>query len=147
MGNTIVCIRVDEEIWKDIPKGERSSMVRKFCRDYVYAQRGDLEGINQETLQTQITALRNKMAQNSSELQSKEVLLLDIKKNQEEKQMEQMQKEKDKMENLKKCLGCSRPINEEEKKTEFPLGFVCYDCKLGMTGDQFKKWTGKGVKK
>lgn len=132
---------------KNVGKGNVRKKLEEYMRGFNAQYSDDLDGINLELLEVQIVKLQNRKARIEVELQAKMAIVEEAKEKVEAKAEKELAKEKERLETLKKCIGCSRPIAEGEKKSEFPGGFVCHGCQLGMTGKQYKEWSKKNGSK
>ena len=134
-------IHIEPDIWQKMPEGQRSELIRKWCREYVNAEEGDIDDINIELLTIQVINLRNKLASIQTELLSKETQLKRIKEKQQKLQEEKIKKEKEEAEKKKKCVICGDIHEENYKWHIFTKGNVCNQCFLSAESSQIKKWS------
>jgi len=140
MANVNKIVIVDEADWKAFPEGQRCRLIRNFMRDYVNAQKGDLNDLNLEILGVQLTKLRNNIARDSAELQSKESMLKQIQDKREEERVTKIEKEKESIENQKKCVNCGHVYGEDYAWMKFNKGNICKACYLSADASQIKVW-------
>ena len=131
-------IHVDETDWNAMPAGERSDIIRKFMRDYNNALKGDLNDINLELLRMKIVTLENQKIKIDSELNANRTMLQNAEKTREEDRIKDLEKEKEKIENSKKCAICNFVRADAIKMHNFPIGQVCNTC--FMEKRDAKKW-------
>lgn len=138
-----VSAKVEKEIWEKLPSGDRSEIIRKFCKDYVASLEGNLEDINLEILANEINSLRNQLIKASTELQSKETKMNQLKELHERKHQDQLKADKERLERSNRCLCCKQIIQEFEKPKckIFNKGIVHYGCFLGAKAEDIRFWS------
>jgi len=140
MGLITRSIVVNEQDWKRLPEHERSSLLRKMVKQYLMNLDEKAEDIDIEILNMEIQHLKTEMIKVSTQLEDRETKRKHIVDRLEEHQKETLQKQKDQIEQAKKCLSCGKPIEEDHKKHKFNTGNVCNGCFLAADNKQIGMW-------
>lgn len=140
-------ILVNIEDWNALPAGKRCQIIRKFIKDYVNSEKQDIDGINIELLQANVTQIRNEMVKLSTELQSKETQLKTVEERRDEQLRAGMEAEKNRLESLKKCVKCGKMLDLSGKTGKnaykFSIGNVCKACYFLLEAKDIKELEGK----
>lgn len=106
--------------------------ISQTCNDALKAKaaiiKGDVNDINKELLAIDITKLQNELSQKSITLNSKLEQMRKIEVIETNKIEESLKKEKERIENSKKCVICKFPKADAVKMHIFPIGQVCNSC-------------------
>ncbi len=135
-------ILINDKDWNSLPAGQRCSLIRRFIRDYNNAAKGNAGDINLELLAAQITHLEVQKAKICGELEQKRAVLDKARTAQEEVRIKKLEEEKQKIEDMKKCLQCKRILEEGHKVHNFPKGIVCNSCFMNSSKEQIGAWNG-----
>lgn len=139
-----VTLTVDVEIVEQAKalRINMSETISDALRSKIGMMKGDLNNINEELLNLEITRLQNQLAKDSVVLKSKLEQKERINQMRIELEQKRVIEEKELIENMKKCIQCSNIIPEIAKKHKFSKGYVCNACFLSAVKEQMVGWNG-----
>jgi len=115
-----------------------SAEIRDYLRQRVAIMRGNLEDIDVELIRRKMEVKKEKFVILQAEIRNMEDLLKKNKDLAEQKKLEDLEAEKEKIESQTKCINCGNFI--ENKSHKFKGGNVCHACFLSATGKQVTGW-------
>lgn len=120
-----------------------SENVEMMLKRLIGVRENDIDGINLELLNIEITALQDNINKETIELREKMTLKENIEKKHKEIEENKLKQEKERIENSMKCLNCKNTINEKLKFHRFALGVVCNSCFMTCSATDIKAWNKK----
>lgn len=143
MAKQTITITVDSDIIEEIRqlKINISGEINEYLKAILARYNEDLEGINIKLENIALEKAIKKLNHWQSEVKNIQTRITKWEDSQKTKKEEELKKEKQKIENTKKCINCGRILQEGNKFKEFTKGKVCYSCFLGMTKDDLDRWS------
>lgn len=145
MAKRNVMINIDSETLerfdRAIGQGNRSEAISKYMETYSLTKDDDVDGINAEILRREITELNRGISDLQAQRESKQQVLDEYYRCRDEKEQQELQDQRDKLEAASKCINCGNFLDDRKKQHKFSKGNVCHACYLGMTGEDVKKWS------
>lgn len=147
MTKKVITISIDIETHKKLKvlKCNISGLVNEFLKNYVYETGGEFDKVDIQITKLEAENLREKLTKTQANLQKKEEILRIFDQNQKEMELKSLQKEKEMIEKLTKCVNCGNMLDERKKSHDFPIGNICKACFIGANGEDIKKWSVKNV--
>jgi len=141
MPKQITTITIDGDLLKKAKAMQIniSGSLQEYLEKIIMQNENDLDGVNLELLNIEIVRLQNELNKVQTTLSSKMKLRETIHQKQEERNMQKLEEERQKIEEAKKCFNCG-VVNENLKMHNFPVGLICNGCYQGSNGQQIKKW-------
>jgi len=117
-----------------------SKALNDYLKRLIIDQEEDLEGVNYELLSIDILKLQNSINQQQAMLTSKIKQKEQIQEQIEKNKTEELEADKKRIEDAKKCLNCGKLLDERQKSHKFTNGLVCNGCFLSGSAQDYKKW-------
>lgn len=144
-----VDISIDANIWEEAKRFgiNRSRICEEAIGTQINLIKGDVTIADKLLIKSKLEKRQSELNKVQSEVSVLRNQLAQIEKLEVEHREDQLQKDKEDIENARKCINCNFIIPDAVKMHTFPAGQVCNNCFLAAHGKEFDKWNiiKKGV--
>ena len=142
MSKTKVTINVDNWVLEDAKfhKVNISRTTEDALRSYLNLIKGDVEAADEVLVMRRLEKKETQLTKIQGEVSALRQTLDKISKMKSAKEDERLEKEKEEIENAKKCINCDKIIPEKAKSHNFDKGSICNSCFLGCSSNDLKRW-------
>lgn len=140
-----ITLSIDSEIIEAIRSTgvNMSKEVNDYFKTWLVANESNTENLNIELTRLQLEKNLKKLNHYQVAVKSCRTKLDRWEEQQKEMQEGKLQKEKEDIESMNRCVDCGNLIPEVAKRHKFPSGAVCNACFLTSSKENIRKWNGE----
>jgi DNA repair exonuclease SbcCD ATPase subunit len=120
-----------------------SEISQQAIESIINMKKGDIHAGSEAILKHKLKKLENKQVTINSEITELRMQLKKIAELQEQAEEERLSKERETLEQSKKCKGCGNVYEEGHKWHVMPIGNICHSCFMSARREDYNKWNKK----
>lgn len=132
--------KIYREFREIVGPGNIKKSIEEYMSNTINLYKADIGSIDIQILNKEIGQLTHKIAKMQAELSHRQELRDKFQKEKENKERQQLELKKDKLQKAQTCLNCGQIMPDKIKKHQFPKGTVCNGCFISVLPKDVKKW-------